>query len=542
MEEPQEDQRCEYENQITAWHCHRPILPDSKEGFCICHERRDYKNKSLFENEIDEILKKAGEEDCHFDGFYFPYSINFRKFAFKKNVYFVDAEFKASAGFSEAQFSGEIVDFTRAKFWGFTTRFRKVQFSGEETRFYGAQFSAKLTQFDGAQFKAKETDFEAAQFRGDAVRFYGVHFSGIETKFNEAQFLGNAAIFDSAQFGGEMTIFKSARFSGEIISFFKTIFASETTAFQWAQFLSKTTSFSHSIFSGQRISFGTAQFSGDLANFSFSKVYGLLDLTEVNFECKDNGLRNLALDSQAKLIFNGTVFREKNYNDLSKIDLSKCLLRETFLDYCDLSMARVDWKLRLLNESLSEKDYREIIRDDAENKSHRFAQAASSYRTLKINFEAEKDYPKADICHYRERECIRQSMSWKKPNYLYPLIATWLLKISSAYGERPRNVLLSSGVFLIFFPIVFAIPGFQLCPSVEGLSASEAISSWGDHSVLTHLWWGFKHTLFNFFPLWRLDDIKACTDPARLATGFIALVGAFMIGMFIYVFRRRLMR
>jgi hypothetical protein len=38
---------------------------------------------------------------------------------------------------------------------------------------------------------------------------------------------------------------------------------------------------------------------------------------------------------------------------------------------------------------------------------------------------------------------------------------------------------------------------------------------------------------------WMLNGIEMFE---RLVTGCIALLGAFMIGMFIYVFRRRLMR
>jgi|GEM_PF-3272517 uncharacterized protein YjbI with pentapeptide repeats len=473
MEEPRRDQRCKYKCDSTGWKCPRQALPDSGEGFCICHEQRDDKDEALFRKEIKAIVDKAGEETCSFEGFYFPVAMDFEKVSFQHNVYFNEATFNKNVSFNEAKFHGEYISFFRVRFAGKNTSFMLAQFSGNRTSFVEARFASEYTTFLNAQF------------------------SGVYTSFWSAQFTG------------------------------------EETGFRMAQF------------TGEKVTFSMAQFSGNKIDFSYAHFQYTLDLYATRFECDENLLSELILGKSANLLLSGTIFRERNINDLSKLDLSKCVLRESHLDYCDLSMIQLNWNIRLLNETLNTEDYRDLggyMWVSEERKAIRYNQAAASYRILKINFDRQKDHNNAAICHYREWECKRKTLNWQNPKEFLPWLFHLLLNISCGYGEKLQNVFATIATLLIVYPFLFIIPGFQLCPGGEGLSPVEGMSRWWGESAITHWWWGFKHTLFNFFPLWRLDDIKACTDPARLATGFIALVGAFMIGMFIYVFRRRLMR
>jgi len=84
---------CRYENELTSWKCPYEALEDSKEGFCIFHERIKDKDIEKFNEGIKKILEARESDAYHFDGFFFPSSIDFSKFEFKKDVLFTDAKF-----------------------------------------------------------------------------------------------------------------------------------------------------------------------------------------------------------------------------------------------------------------------------------------------------------------------------------------------------------------------------------------------------------------------------------------------------------------
>ncbi len=366
------EKRCKYYYVYTKWQCPREALPDSEKGYCICHERRDDKDEKLFREEVDKVLKGEKADAYHFEGFYFPFEVDFSRFEFKKNTYFREAFFKKSVSFRRVQFSGKDTDFSEARF------------SGEETDFSEAQFSGDVTDFFRAQFSGEKTDFSWAQFSGEKINFFRTKFSGEKTDFSAAQFSG------------------------------------KETGFSWAKF------------SGEKTDFKWARFSGNLADFSFAEIQNYLEFSEASFQSRETKLYYLQTDKNSKIIFKYTVFEESNKNNLTKIDLSKCLFEETNLEYCDLSLTPMDWKTKLLNESLPgssvasatgikgifqklSKPILGLFETSETDKAERFSHAAESYRMLKVNFNKRQDYGRAAICHYREEVCKRKALKWWTP-------------------------------------------------------------------------------------------------------------------------------
>ena len=59
-------------------------------------------------------------------------------------------------------------------------------------------------------------------------------------------------------------------------------------------------------------------------------------------------------------------------------------------------------------------------------------------------------------------------------------------------------------------------------------------------TVLSDFGTSFMFSVKGFFPLWRFQQHKVVGDFANLVAGVEFLLGAFMVGLFIYVFRRRM--
>jgi hypothetical protein len=118
----QASKRCKFKSTITRWECLHEVLEDSKEGFCIFHERKTDKDGEKFNEGIKRITEDRSLDAFYFEGFFFPSSIDFSKVEFKKSVFFDDAEF-----------------------WGREASFRETKFFGQKTSFWNAKFGAGKT-------------------------------------------------------------------------------------------------------------------------------------------------------------------------------------------------------------------------------------------------------------------------------------------------------------------------------------------------------------------------------------------------------------
>ncbi|RZB29258.1 MAG: hypothetical protein AEth_01400 [Candidatus Argoarchaeum ethanivorans] len=208
--------KCQYKHPWKDdYVCPEEALPDSKEHFCIFHERRKDKDVGEFYKKIDEKIK---QEDFNFTGYFFPDDVSFENVEFTKEVNFGFATFKEKANFSHATFK-EKAYFNSISFKG-TTNFRSATFTEgayfRDTIFTkGAYFRdtifIKTAGFEGAKF-TEETNFMAATF-AEKASFKGAKFT-------------KKADFRYATFSG-ITYFRDVCFNEEV--FFERTFFSDST-------------------------------------------------------------------------------------------------------------------------------------------------------------------------------------------------------------------------------------------------------------------------------------------------------------------------
>jgi uncharacterized protein YjbI with pentapeptide repeats len=479
--------KCKYKSKFTSWQCPYEALEDSKDSFCIFHERRKDKDIEKFNMGIKGILEDKECDAYHFDGFFFPSSIDFSKLEFEKDVFFTLAEFV-----------GERTDFSIAKFIGQNTDFSRAKFSGKETQFIGAGFLGQNTDFSQAKFSGKSTLFMA-------------EFSSTNTDFMEAEFSGEYVIFAETKFSGEFIDFTNAEFSGGNTLFRGGEFSARDTRFDLVKFAGRNTRFRGVEFSGENISFMQAEFSGEEVSFYYSRFL-------------------------KRILFDRTIFKAKT--SFTGVDLSKCVFTEVDLRNVDFNLLTWDWNQQLENETELEK-----LREELEAEKHEFYFKTSEiYRQLKVQFHNKRDFAKAGIFHFREQECKRKAykpLSWDFFNWIF----LWILKLSCGYGEKLRNVGLTSVGLIFLFAFSYMFLGLHNADDSASLVFNYDLGFKNMAPITTILkdfWTSLIFSIKGFFPLWRFQQYKVVGDFANLVAGIEFLLGAFMVGLFVYVFRRRM--
>lgn len=419
--------KCRYESPFTGWECPYEALEDSKEGFCIFHERRKDKDIKKFNEGIKKILEDKDSDAYHFEGFFFPDSISFEGFEFNKSAFFINAVF-----------------------------------TGELNHFEQTEFKGKDTSFNGTEFLGKKTDFTSAKFSGDSCAF-------LETKFRS-----------------HFTSFILTKFSAQYTGFYKCEFSSETTRF------------------------AVAQFSGDETQFYKMECKGRLEFALVSF--------------LKKVMF-------------TDVDLRKCAFIDVDLKNVDFSLLHWDWSHRLLNEL----DVNWMTKTQGMKKADLFLKTSEIYRQLKVQFHNKRDFAKAGMFHFREQECKR--MACKLPKDFFKWIFLWILRLSCGYGEKLRNVGLSTVALVLIFGIFYMFLGLHAADQAESLIFQYKIglkSTAPFWTIIKDYFTSVSFSLKGFFPLWRFQQYKLVGDFANLVAGIEFLLGAFFVGLFIYVFRRRM--
>ncbi|MGB2804576.1 MAG: hypothetical protein WBD64_06755 [Candidatus Zixiibacteriota bacterium] len=417
--------RCKYKDEITGWLCPYEVLEDSKDDFCIFHDRRKDKDIEKFNRGITKILEDTETDAYHFEGFFFSSSVSFSGFIFERD-----------------------------------THFENAVFCGEKTDFHEAEFSGKLTAFTKAEFLGKITDFTFAKFSGKTCTF-------ADTKFRS-----------------ESTLFVFTRFSRGHCSFFQTEFASTRTKF-WL-----------------------TQFSGEGTHFEKIKCTKRIEFASISY------MRN-------------AIF--------SEVDLRKCVFEDVNLKDVEFSLLDWGWQHQLVNEL----DPNWMTERKEPKRSELFSKTSEIYRQLKVHFHKKRDFAKAGMFHFREQECKRKACRWPKDLLKWAFLR--FLKWSCGYGEKLSRVLTSSVQLILAFAIVY-MWWFGLYE--DGALAFRYKISFNNTAPITTIVQDFLTSVSfsakGFFPLWRFQQYKVVGDFANLVAGVEFLLGAFMVGLFIYVFRRRM--
>jgi len=465
--------KCKYESKWTGWECSYEALEDSKEGFCIFHDRRKDKNIEKFNEGIKNILEDKDSDAYHFEGFYFSGDIFFQSKEFKKDVHFEDAEF-----------CGKI------------TVFVSIRFSGNKTMFWYAKFLGGWTSFSDVKFVGKNTGFGLAQFSRGNSNFTDVTFSGENT------------VLSGSEFSGENINFNDVRFSGKNVRFSQAEFRGRNTVFSKAKFLAENIDFTGVKFIGERALFDDCTFGG-------------------------------------KMDFSNSIFQANTI--FSKVDLRKCILKGVDLKNIDFSLMNWNWKDKLGDEVLLEETLRQINSEEEryfrrKRKNENYTRVGETYRQLKVQFHNKRDFAKAGMFHFREQECKRKACKLPKDFSKWAFLR--ILKWSCGYGEKLWKVGVGSAELIIASAITY-MWWFGLYTNDQNeslvfqyrIAFKNTAPIW---TIIKDFFTSLSFSIKGFFPLWRFQQYKVVGEFANLVAGIEFLLGAFMVGLFVYVFRRRM--
>ncbi|MBU7027146.1 MAG: pentapeptide repeat-containing protein [Theionarchaea archaeon] len=379
--------------------------------------------------------------------------------------------------------------------------------------FVGYRFPEGCGSFDKREFNVdvdlrgaifKDVYFRGAIFHGHAY-FRGAIFHG-HAYFNEAIFKDayfNEAIFKDAYFNE--AIFKDAYFRGAIFhghaSFNGTTFQNayfNGTTFQNAYF--NGTTFQNAYFNGT--TFQNAYFNGT----TFQNAYFEGAVIKEDVELVPNRVEYLNLQN-AKFFFGGSI----------TVDPTKAKFHRAYLE--NVSFINCNWPRKIYEEvHMKDKDV-----------DLSFKELETIYRNLKQNMQRHGDYSQAGEFYFREMECKKKALRKKKfsPDW-FKSFGYSLLKYTCGYGEKPERTAFSSLFTILGFALLYWTSECLQYP-MENPTIFQKIESTIYFSFVTFTTLG----LGDIHPLTRLGRTLICCE---------AVIGAFLIALFVVVFAKKMMR
>jgi len=495
--------------------CNRKAIPNSKNHYCICHEKSDTKDIEKFNKEIEKIMQDKKAKFYDFRGFYFPKNFDFeiiykrlKDRTFKKVVDFRDAKFQEQVDFIGATFQqANFMSATfqeRANFMSAT--FQEADFIGatfQEVNFLGATF--QQANFLGATFQERAC-FMSATFQERACF--------MSATFQEADFIG--ATFQEADFIG--ATFQEANFLEA--TFQKWANFRDATFQKWANFLGATfqkwANFMGATFQEQANFMGaTFQEQANFMDATFQEQANFMDAT-----FKD-GFLFIHIEGVPLFDFMNTIFSESAI--MRGVKLNKALFNFSRAELVDLTGAQFPQKI--YEERLLERD--ELNEEEEEYRPKNWEEVSTIYRKLKQAHQRYGDYGKAGEFYYREMECKKKAMRQKR------FSRDWVksfgysfLKHSCGYGEKPLRVLRNSLLFVLGYALAYLV-SHSINLASNSLFGDILQSVYFSTITFTTLGYG---------------DIHPITNAGRVLAMSEAVFGAIFIALFIFVFGRKMMR
>jgi len=497
---------------------------EGSDEFCIFHDPSSNKDRDLFIQKLEEQIQSETEKHS-FHGCIFPKNWDyFKNYEFKINVdfrktTFQDADF-SEATFQDADFSE--ATFKDANFWKATFKdanfiwikfydafFRGATFQNAYflvATFWDADFSEATFQnayFTGATFKDtyfKETafqenaDFSKAIFQenGDFTEttFQNANFSEATFQayadFNKAAF--KDAYFEGATFQGD------ADFSGAI---FEGIASFMSANFQ------RIASFAKAIFQKNAYFEGTTFQNTDFSQAIFHDLTMNETVFRENLEFKPKQVKNFNLRN-SKFFFMGTI----------TADLKMARFYSSFIK--NVSFIDCQWpddKIIFEEEHMKDEDinlgYKEL---------------ETIYRNLKQNMQNYGDYSLAGEFYFREMEMRRKKNKWKTGSWWWLQIYKFL----AGYGEKPHYTAAVSGYITILFAFLYGLFG-----CIQYSAGNPCLTQ----KIIDTLYFSFVT-----FTTLGLGDIRPITTIGKALICCEAIIGAFMMALFVVVFVRKMAR
>jgi len=497
--------------------CGRP--PHKESIYCIFHAKAEEKTEKDFKDALKEYVNRIKEKngDCNFVKFIFIGDIiDFKKdlnIKIFKNAIFSGATFEGHVFFLETIFKGK-ADFFRTTFKG-DIYFSNVSFEGKAD-FLRAKIEGKA-DFTGATFK-ENTDFRNTIFAGNAYFSFAV-FEG-KADFTEAT-LDKSSEFKGTTFKAD-ACFESTNFKGDTIYFTNAIFEGDANFFVVS-------------FKGNS-NFVEATFKRG-ANFEQAIFESDVDF-RVNYFNKKLNLSKIKTFSGNKLFV-------KLNNKEGEISFERASLENIYLDMELVRGVLIDFTDALLRNTKVKKD--QIESHILQEKEKKFSEAREIYLILKNNFHS--------IGHYNDESwAFKKEKDMERKNYChFRTLHQWLwycfLNAIFGYGEKPWNAILSAGILIFTFALLFSFIGIGNPEIIELKGTAihhqdvENIVDLESKGLLKNdITRNFPDSLYFSlitFTTLGYGDFRPLEGIGRILAGSEAFIGAFIMALFVYTFARR---
>ena len=475
---------------------------------CSLHYRKNIKNLDRFEKDLLQTIK-SGNHD--FDEILFPKDYT----TFPKNIKLINSKFTGCEFASQFNFEDTIFDkrtVFRENVFSYDIGFQVCQISDdfllEDNKFIG-QLSFTGFKANNGKIRLRNnmqnpTDFPLNEFSFDSCEL---------TK----SFLSIENI--RCQNGYWNLSFNTFNNSGISIKRLDLLgsFGFYKNDFHESKFISMRVNFIENDF----IFYEDNIFNSD----SFIEFYG------TNFESGRTSFRKFNFSAPThfeRCKFSGIV----DFTDSE--NLSNCLFKNSNIE--DINFDGADWtnSFKVRDETILENNYA-MDKVGEERKSilrTEYNSASRTYRRLKLNREKQLDYSLSSKFYVREKECLRRSLP--KHRRLFHSI----MHYTCDYGENLYKVLRTATIATIGFGLIYLFIGFKYKASNEinyDLTLSNINFELGDLGLA--LWLSAKSILV---PLRLLGDFELVSPLGGFLRDLESLIGAFLIGLFVFVFRRQL--
>jgi uncharacterized protein YjbI with pentapeptide repeats len=405
----------------------------------------------------------------------------------------------------------------------FKEKLEEQMHSETERHNFSGYYFPKNWDFSGKKFEI-DTDFKRATFQGtadfrkatfqDSANFSDADFQ--DAIFNRATFqdtanFGRATFQDAANFS-DATFQGTADFSGITSKMYIG-----RVPYYGVEYFKET------VFQGKAMFFrstfkGTAYFNR--ANFQDAASFSHADFQDAIF--------NRATFHD--VAFKGSIFHKKA--DLTPKNVEKFDLR--YSEFLDKSYITSDLRKTLFYRSFIENvafidckwpdDY--IIYEERHTKDEdiilTFNQLETIYRDLKQNMQNHGDYITAGELYYREMEMKRKGAPIKNRIWLE------VYRLSAGYGECPQNTVVVSASIVFLFAFLYG--------------ASNCLQYSMTNPCIQQRIIDVTYFSFVTFTTLGLGDIAPATTLGKILICVEAVIGAFMIALFVVVSVRKMAR
>lgn len=226
-----------------------------------------------------------------------------------------------------------------------------------------------------------------------------------------------------------------------------------------------------------------------------------------------------------KVDFSGSSLMKADFTNanLHFANLQNCNLLGTKFKHAKLE--NVVWDKTILQEKYAQES--KIL----EEKQDYYQQAEEIYRNLRKITESDGLFETAGWFFQKEMKMRRKQM----PRYSLKRFVSKIVEFTCGYGERPLRIVSISVLVILFFSLIFLFTGL----------------SYGDETIIFSFSNSFNENLMHFFNSLYFSVVTFTTlgygdilpvGISKLFAGLEALLGGFILALFVVVFVKKMTR